>query len=544
MHTLFTTFQKDLNAFFRSLQADDIRDCCSPAIYRRGEEYFEEDAVERITYNDTKTLLKATVCGGDDYTVTIALRDGEVSGSCTCPYGDECKHIVATLLCAADDDTEFEIERMDDGDAENLFHQYLQNLSKDELVALVEKFASEQFRTEVKNRFANANSAQKTFNKVEQKIRKMFDNHNLMHVPEDFNNALDNELEKLSGFEKPLCKEIEGLLLYIIERVDDAFDDGYLYDDYGDDYYVASHVFKEFVVRYVACLNNSEKTKFIAKLDDALQEQSYSTFESLREVANSAFSDDDLPHLKNVLMSDYKNISSELAGKYYDRVSSLLSYDEKATVLEILLKGSDKRAIELAALHDAHGNLSKAIETLSAWLAENRSSYYSRENAWSFYLDLLKKGNRDLTDIAADAIINCSTDTMLSKIVSITAGDPACYELQLEEKNAGAMLRYLQKENRLPEALALMKRRSNISEDLVHDFFKAHKMVFPDDATTHFCKVIDKNLKETGDRYYEAIADTIRQMMKVNQGKANEYLVNIRTNYKRRRNLMAMLNGL
>ena len=545
MHTLFTTSQSDLYLFFRSLSTDDIRECCSSSIYRRGEDYFESDTVTRMTYNDGKTMLKATVCGEDDYTVNIVLVGGTISGSCTCPYGDVCKHLVATMLYAVDNDTELEIERVDEKDAENLFHQYVQSLSKDELMALVEKFATSQFRTEIKNRFANAGTAQKDFQKVERKIRKLFDNNDLMYAPDDFGSALDEEIKKLSGHEKPLCKEIEALLFYIIEKVEDAFDDGYLYDDYGDNYYYyASHSFEEFVARYVSSLETGAKTTFLAKLYAVLDKQSYSTFDGLRDVANSVFSDEDLPNLKNVLMSDYQDISQKLVGKYYDRVSGFLSYDEKTSVLGVLLKGYEERAIELATLHDAHGNLTNAIETLEKWLTENKSPYSRHEKAWSFYLDLLMKGEYDFSDVAADAIINCATDTMLTKIVAITVGDPSYYEQLLEKNNAGAMLRYLQKEERLSEALNLIKRGANIIESQVHDFFRTHKMIFPDDAATFFSNIIDKNLQGTGDRYYEAIADAIRQLSKVNRTKADEYLNNIRTNYKRRRNLIALLNGL
>jgi len=544
MYTLFTAFQNDLHSFFRSLSSDDIRDCCAPSVYRRGEEYFEEDAVTRLTYNDRKTLLKAVVCGNDDYTVTIALSDGNISGSCTCPFGDVCKHLVATLLYVVDDGSEFEIERIDNDEAEKQFHQYLQNLSKNELVTLLEKFASEQFRTEVNNKFTNTGSAQKSFQKAEQKIRKLFDNDHLMYAPYEFGNALDNELDKLSGLEKSLGKEIEELIFFIIQRVDEAFDEGYLYDHRGDDYYYGSQSFNDFVVRYVACLSSNEKTTFLAKLDEALDEQSYSTFEDLREIAGSVFSDNDLPNLKEVLMTGFQDISVKLAGKYFDRVSDLLSYDEKVAVLDVLSEKNEERIIQLAVLHDANGNLSKAIETLNSWLTVNSGSYRSHEKARTLYLDLLAKGKHDLTDVASDAITNCPTDTMLSKIISLINDDPARYELLLEKKNADAMLRYLQKEKRLPEALDLIKRKTNISESLLYDFFRAHKTIFPDDTAIFFCKIIDKNLQNTGDRYYEAIADAIRQLAAVNRAKADEHLNNIRTNYKRRRNLIAMLSRL
>ena len=544
MHSLFTTTTNDLNVFFRSLSTDDIRDCCSPSVYRRGESYFESEAISSLTFHHEKTQLKAIVSGEDDYTVTIGISEGEVSGSCTCPYGDVCKHLVATMLYANDEESEFDIDPIVNKDTANLFHQYLQNLSKDELIDLVEKFASEKFRTEVENKFANADVAHKTFNKTEQKIRKMFDNQNYMYDPDNFGNALDNELEKLSGLEKSLGKEIEDLLFYIIDKVEDAYDQGYLYSDDGDYYYETSQSFFNFIVRYVSSLDGSAKTTFLAKLDEVLTQQSYSTFGALRDVADYVFSDDDLLNLKNVLMSDYQKISPKLAGKYYDRVSTLLSYNEKTSVLRILLKDSEKRVIELAALHDSNGNLSKAIETLHTWLTENRSSYYLHEKPWSFYLDLLVKGKHDFPDIAADAIISCPTDTLLSKIVSITDAAPARYELLLEEKNAGALHLYLQKEERLQEALDLIKRTTKIPENQVLDFFRTHKMTFPEDAETFFVNVIVKNLESAGDSYYEAIADAIRQLTKINRTKADEYLNHIRTNYKRRRNLMSMLSKL
>ena len=314
-----------------------------------------------------------------------------------------------------------------------------------------------------------------------------------MYLPSEFNVSLENELEKLSGLEKSLKSEIEGLLFYIIQRVDVAIDDGYLYDDYHDDSYDTSMRFDEFVVRYVISLNSSEKTDFLAKLDTQLRKLSYSSFKELIKVAKSVFADADHPHLKHVLITGYHNISPLLAGLYYDHVSALLSYDEKTVILNALLKDSETRAVELAVLHDDNGHLSKAIETLQAWLKRNRTPYSNYEDAWSLYLDLLKKGKQDLTDIAADAIVNCSTETMLSKVISLTDSNPTRYELLLEKENAGALLRYLQKNERLQEALALINRNDNILDNQVLNFFKEHKTMFPKDSATYFVRVIDKN---------------------------------------------------
>jgi len=544
MHKLYHTSKNNLSEFFSSLSDDDIRDCCSPSVYRRGEDYFESDCVHQAIYNKEKTALKAAVSGNENYTVTIVLGDGKVSGSCTCPYGDVCKHLIATMLYLSNDDSEVETENDENKDSGNLFHQYLQTLSKEELAALVEKFAPAHFRTEVKNKFADAGSAHNTFRKVDQKIRKLLENEYLMHDFNNFNDTLDSELVKLSGLEKPLQKEIEFFLIQFMQKIDNAVDNGELYE-YDDDYgYEPSAFFYEFVTGFVKSLGIEEKTSFLTRLDVILNNQSYSTFDGLREIVNSVFTDDDLPHLKNVLMAKYNTLSREMTGKYYDRIHHLLSYNEKTDVLNILSESDNKRVLELAALHDTHDQLHKAIETLSNWLTTNGGSYSRHEAVHSLYLDLLKKDKRDLSEIAAEIITNCPTHTMLDKIVSATGNDPARYELLLEQKDAGEMLRYLQKNNRLSEALALIKYKPNISDSLVNDFFRTHKILFPDDAVAYFSKIIDKNLQSTGDRYYEAITDAIRQMMKVNPTKANEYLNYIRENYKRRSNLMGMLNRL
>ena len=544
MHILFNTSKKDLHSFFNTLSDDEIRDCCTPSVFNRGEDYFDSDSVYQAMYNREKTSLKATVSGNEEYSVSIVLADGKVSGSCTCPYGNVCKHLVATLLYAADV-LEIETESTGNENTENRFQQYLQSLSKDELMALVEKFAPDRFRTEVNNKFADAGSAHNVFRKVEQKIRKILENEYLMHDFSEFNQAIDSELAKLSGLEKSLQKELENLLFEIMPKINDAVENGELYEYDNDWGYEPTSFFNDFFAGFAASLGIEQKTAFLAKLDAALEEQSYSTFDRMRNVANSVFTDDDLPHLKKVLMDEYQNLSHQLTGKYYDRVHHLLSYDEKTEILDMLSESDSKRIIELAALHDANGELPKAIDTLKQWLENNRGSSYSRhEDVHTLYLDFLKKGNYELSDAAVEIITNCPTHTMLAKIVSVINSNSARYELLLEEKDSGEMLRYLQKQERLPEALALIKRKPNINDSLVYDFFKTHKTLFPDEATAYFSKVIDKNLENTGDRYYEAITEAIRQMMTSDLAKANEYLISIRANYKRRNKLMFMLNRL
>lgn len=56
----------------------------------------------------TEKQITADVYGSDIYEVTIDLEDGQVEGmDCTCPYAEQgkyCKHMVAVLLAAEDEE--------------------------------------------------------------------------------------------------------------------------------------------------------------------------------------------------------------------------------------------------------------------------------------------------------------------------------------------------------------------------------------------------------------------------------------------------------
>lgn len=82
------------------------RDFFSSKIYKRGERYYEEGDVSDLKC--TEKQITADVYGSDIYEVTIDLDDGRVEEmDCTCPYaekGEYCKHMVAVLLAAEDEE--------------------------------------------------------------------------------------------------------------------------------------------------------------------------------------------------------------------------------------------------------------------------------------------------------------------------------------------------------------------------------------------------------------------------------------------------------
>ncbi len=78
-----------------------IRQHASPESYRRGQDYYEQGAVQSIVRRGQQ--LQAEVEGSqyEPYQIQITLDEGGiVDATCTCPYdrGGWCKHVVATAL--------------------------------------------------------------------------------------------------------------------------------------------------------------------------------------------------------------------------------------------------------------------------------------------------------------------------------------------------------------------------------------------------------------------------------------------------------------
>jgi|GEM_PF-2752519 len=541
MYFLFDTGEQTLYDIFKAFSEDGIKESLELRIYSRGLEYFKYGCVSNVEFNRGKTKLTAAVRGSDDYTVVLTLNEGEVRGSCTCPYGGICKHQAAVLLYAVNNLSEIDISIQDN--TKESIHEYLQSLSKNELISLVEKYAPEQFFTAISNKFADTGTAQHIFGKIERNIRRLFKNEQLLYDIGSFSHALDGEIEKLSGLEALLQKEIEGLIFYLMEQIESAFDEGYLYDDYRDSYYYPSPDFDEFVARYAASLEGKSRISFLSGLDSVISGQSYDTFQDWTRIAQSVFDKDDLPGLKQSFVQIYKDISVGLADEYYGQVCGLMTFEEKEAVLVILAENNSKRLIELAELYDANNHPGQAIRILKTWL-QNRNSHYGDENVYFLYLDLLQKGGYELSGIAGEVVWECPTNSMLKKVVSLLPSKSAAYEQVLEQKDAGEFLVYLEKEKRLAEALELIKRTPDIADYQQYDFFKKYKVSFPEDAARCFAKVIDENLAGAGNHYYEAVAGAIRHLMKIDPDQANRLLCGIRTNYRRRRNLIALLEKI
>ena len=162
---------------------------------------------------------------------------------------------------------------------------YLETLSKEELIGLVLKLAPQSFFDAINARFSSKSEAKKIFKKVEKEIDSILADERLLYAPSKFEKKLLEQLEKLRGLWDKLPTEIGGLLLKLIQTVDQAFEDGYLYLTRYDteDEYFESETVNDYIFRFVSSLPTEMKASYTEELRILLEGALYSTFLSLSQ---------------------------------------------------------------------------------------------------------------------------------------------------------------------------------------------------------------------------------------------------------------------
>ncbi len=172
---------------------------------------------------------------------------------------------------------------MSKADSKSKIRNYIESLTKDELITLILKFAPQSFIDNINSQFASKKEALTIFDKTSKKIDNILSDEELLYNPSGFERELLKQLEKLRGLWDKLPSQIGDLIIKMVEDVEQAFEDGYLYiEKYGeeDDYFESEDV-NDYVFRFVNTLPKEIKFDYIEKLNELLNNSGYSTFMSV-----------------------------------------------------------------------------------------------------------------------------------------------------------------------------------------------------------------------------------------------------------------------
>ena len=170
---------------------------------------------------------------------------------------------------------------------------HLESLTKDELINLILKFAPQSFIDNTNSQFASRKEALTIFNKASKAIDNILSDEELLYDPSGFERELLTQLQKLRGLWDKLPSQIGDLIIKIIEDVEQAFEDGYLYiENYGEgDDYFESEDANDYVFHFVNALPKEIKFDYVEKLKEVLNNSGYSTFISVQRKLSKSSSE-------------------------------------------------------------------------------------------------------------------------------------------------------------------------------------------------------------------------------------------------------------
>ena len=161
----------------------------------------------------------------------------------------------------------------------------LKKLSKNELINLVLRFASQSFIDNINGQFSTKKEALSIFYKSSQAIEGVLSDEELLYNPDGFEQELLKHLEKIKALWDKLPIQVGELIIRIIESVEQSFDNGYLYiENYGekDDYFESEDV-NEYIYQFTKNLPKEMKFAYIEKLKKYFNNCGYSTFLSIEK---------------------------------------------------------------------------------------------------------------------------------------------------------------------------------------------------------------------------------------------------------------------
>lgn len=540
---MLETRASNLKEYFTSISQDDIRMEFSLPTFYKGLAYYEEGHVEGISAYGTYKL-EGSVTGTHKYSVSLELRDGILYNFCSCPIGESCKHVVALLLFCLDYTAEPDhTEELTSDRSSGKFKDYLEKLSKKQLADLVIKFAPQAFIEQISYESLDSDHAQRVFNKVIMKIDACYVDFELLYDPVAFEEVLVGQLEKLRGLWKTLDEEVGDMFIDTLEKINDLMNEGYLYDDYYDNIFEGC-MLSSLIRDYTMSLPFDKKMEYIKRVEAVILRMEYSILDDFLPEREGLFLQNEKGLLKSYFLEQLHSRNSLQVKNYYGSVSEELTSDEKEASLRLIYQSSAFFTLELAEHCCAREKKNEAIKILEDYLQRNRGGYSNTEELYVKLVGLKKDMGHDLEKTAMEAISENISVPLLELLIEALPARQNLFENIAREKSGGIFLQYLEKHQRIQEAVLLLDQKQGLDADIRLNFFLKNMKKCPLESSSYFMGRIEEELAYTGEYHYHIIADCLRALKKIDRSKADFIAEEIRSKYKRRRNLMAAIQSV
>lgn len=558
MFTIASTTSKILSDALIELTEEEIEECCEPQVFDRGIDYVESDAVGFFHYSNPLNA-EVAVAGSRKYKVNVQLKDGEILADCTCPYteefGDVCKHIVAALMSVETPvNTASGINGTSSGEDDRvIFRSYLESLTHHEVVELVERFATKDFRRDIVGRLASGSDAEKKLKELQLRLKKVMQT-NRRRTADNFIDGCAEVLQDAQGYWTHAPKLMTDMITGVIEKYNTYNGNGDFaqeYDEY-DDYYDDGEsepdieLLTTVVTNFILSLGTKDKFTAMAEIATSAGNSIYSIFANFPNRLDKLYTDKDIPALINLVLkaSDMDELTKP--EEYYALLSPSLSDSTREALLWNIAAESKPLTQEFVRFLRTLGKLNNAVEALERYYIQGKKD----SEYLSIRLELARERQEstEVLDLFCRATLIDSKDgkvlRLATQAVPEFAGD---YEAPIREHHPYVYYRFLEAAERLDECASYFTEQRKFGHPMAQEeseFYMRHPQHFPPQAEEAALDKINKNLVGTGNHLYDNIVAALQVLLVANDTKAREVYRMIKANYKRRRNLMDAVDGL
>lgn len=538
MYHLFPSNQTNIVNALVSANDEEIRQSSIPVVFGRGLEYFKSGDVCDIHAVDSRKVT-AKVHGTQTYKVTLKLENAAVIGSCTCPYDEVCKHMVAVLLKAKQQfiDT---VDMPPSVSHHALFADYLNTLPHESLVELMQMYAPESFRNTVINTMASFSDAEQILGQVERSVNFLLDDEDLYYNPEEFQINLDEELQRLSGLESKLHPRLGEFILKLIKDVGAMMDEGYYFGHYDEESFAFSSTFDNLVTSYVRSLPFADKIVFAGRF---IESESASSYDMITLRIAGFINDDELPLLQSYILEKLADISPDIVSNFYSLIKKTLSNQDREKILLHMLSRDVNYATEYTNILVEQQKDRQAIHFLDEWLGQDKT-LFGQDNLYRLRLTLKHKNGMTISQESTDCLKRFHTAETLRFIATINPQEARRLEPVLRQLSEVEFLKYLDKDNRIEEANDFIKKSKKITDFEIERFYKKYKTSFVSEARVCFLSKLSRALEKTDEGAYSDVADMLSHLKVIDPELAIEKTDEIRVTFKRRKNLMEKISSI
>ncbi|MDX2070292.1 MAG: hypothetical protein SFV55_17825 [Haliscomenobacter sp.] len=534
-----------------------------PVILQRSHDYI--DQIEDVDY--APGLAQTLIYGSEEYEVDIKheANTARLYGDCSCPYdGGACKHLAAFLQYLREAKDLDEINYVENtsivitssepaGGAPFDFKAWVKARSREELETLVLQHAPESLRKSLALQSGSVTAQQELFQKAEKKVKKILNNayeYDLYTYEE----KLLKHLETLRPLWSLMPEKIFKLLRKVVEGIDNAKSEGYLYDDYNDGVFEGIEL-GAYIAEFVSSLPEPLFVEGLSEILEVFGNLQFAICDNFWSVLLPKLNESKGVNLKNLFIAN--DLLSQQAHDQQQAIWFFLKPLLNTTEQKQLLKTMSDPffMLELVDLYEQEGQGQEAILLLTRKLPQPvkkhwNDSYniaYGSEPLYEKLLELLHKDkqNQDLKKWVYRYVEERATARSLSFSLQFLPEAQTELETLLKKRQVGNFAQYLEESFRTPEVVQLFKSHpKDFPQVTQYDFFKRNLLLFPKEAQVIFKQVLEQALPIAKEYSYQRVVEVLLLLRELMEKQTFVALVQaIRAEYKRRPNLVALMQS-